>query len=244
MSMNRLTSLSIIIPTYNEADIIHETIREVEKHIPEHVACEIIIADDGMDHMAESLKVYRKARPNTSVVHMKNQKRAGKGLSIAKAIAISKGNYVGFIDADMSVHPSNIDLALSKLSDSHVVIAQRVGNRFFHDESIVVTLIGHGFHFLNKVLFPRHLKNVHDTQCGFKFFRSDVAKQLYEDVVATDGMTDLEVIIKAMSLGCDIHTINVPRIKNREGKRNIRKIFLGELISYCRIVRRYLFTSR
>ena len=95
--------ISIILATYNERDSITTTITELLAHAPEPMEV-IVVDDDSPDntwHVVESLDL-----PNVTVI-----RRVGtRGLASAfnRGIIESRGDYVGWMDADMGMPPDMI----------------------------------------------------------------------------------------------------------------------------------------
>lgn len=90
--MNNIT-LSVIIPTYNQALYIGAAIDSVLKQIPDY--CEVIVVDDGStDDTQEILNNYH------DKIIILQQKNSGIGAARNAGINIAKGKYIGFLDSD------------------------------------------------------------------------------------------------------------------------------------------------
>ena len=115
--------ISIVLATYNERDLIQTTIRALLKAAPE--AMEIIVVDDDSPdqtwRVVESLDL-----PNVRVI----RRRRARGLASAfnRGIIESKGDYIGWMDADMCMPPSMIPEMYRKLLDEGYDIA--IGSRY------------------------------------------------------------------------------------------------------------------
>ncbi len=115
--------ISIVLATYNERDLIQTTIRALLKEAPE--AMEVIVVDDDSPdqtwRVVESLDL-----PNVRVI----RRRRARGLASAfnRGIIESKGDYIGWMDADMCMPPSMIPEMYRKLVDEGYDIA--IGSRY------------------------------------------------------------------------------------------------------------------
>jgi dolichol-phosphate mannosyltransferase len=115
--------ISIVLATYNERDLIQTTIRALLKEAPE--AMEIIVVDDDSPdqtwRVVESLDL-----PNVRVI----RRRRARGLASAfnRGIIESKGDYIGWMDADMCMPPSMIPEMYRKLVDEGYDVA--IGSRY------------------------------------------------------------------------------------------------------------------
>lgn len=242
MSKSTPTRLSIVIPTYNEEEIILDTLRSIESALPPDVrdTTEIIVVDDGNDRLAEVLRSNKGVYNFQAINVMRNESRAGKGRSIKLGFDLSKGQTIGFIDADLSVRPSLISVALKHVEDgANLCVASRYGNRVNTDHSILTSIVAHIFRFASRYIFFRGQPIYPDTQCGFKFFSRDVASELYADLLAHDGLADLEILVKAFRRGLDVKQILVERTNHRKGKRQLSSIFFTETLMFLRLLGKY-----
>ena len=238
--------LTIIIPTYNEADIIGNSLAVIASDIGGLCrSTEVIIADDGTDNLPELIRQAGASFGFASIRVMRNQDRLGKGRSIARAFQEAEGAIIGFIDIDLSVAPSYIPEAVRILeAGNDVCIATRVGNRWKSDPNWVTSAAASVFTLMHRRIIFAGLADFPDTQCGFKFFRREPGRHLFRNLVAQDGLTDLEVLLKAVRSGYKIMEILVPRRSDRVGKRPLSKIFMRETLSLWKIFYTYRLTSR
>jgi dolichol-phosphate mannosyltransferase len=115
--------ISIVLATYNERDLIQTTVRALLKEAPE--AIEIIVVDDDSPdqtwRVVESLEL-----PNVRVI----RRRRARGLASAfnRGIIESKGDFIGWMDADMCMPPSMIPEMYRKLVDEGYDVA--IGSRY------------------------------------------------------------------------------------------------------------------
>lgn len=112
--------VSIILATYNERDSIAKTITSICHHVPEPVEI-IVVDDDSPDEtwrLAEAL-----GRPNVKVV----RRVATRGLASAfmRGIIESRGEIVGWMDADMCMPPSLLPTMIERLKRCDMVIGSR-----------------------------------------------------------------------------------------------------------------------
>ncbi len=178
-------SLSLIIPAYNEAIRIDTTIREAVTWLTgQPFQTELIVVDDGSDDVTADL-----------AERVLSQLGRGRVLRIAhggKAAAVRAGmlaatcDQIAFSDADLATPLSYlVELRAALAAGCDVAIGSRegVGARRI-GEPPYRHLMGRVFNGLVRLLL---VPGVHDTQCGFKLFRAEVARdllrrsQLYRD---------------------------------------------------------------
>lgn len=95
--------ISVIIPAYNEADIIETTLN----NLPKKLLNEIIIVNDGSKDNTELIieryinKFKTKSDSNTIFKSINLSKNRGKGYSVFKGYEKSNGEIIVFVDADL-----------------------------------------------------------------------------------------------------------------------------------------------
>lgn len=209
---------SIVIPAYNEADKISSTLTQVVNFMRNFsTEFEIIVVDDGSkDNTVQIVSDYK--RENREVVLIKNI-HMGKGPALSAGVKKSKGKYIYIADADLSTPISE----LKKLSvwlidhDYDIVIASREGRGSERiNEPFYRHLMGRVFNTLVQLTI---LPGIKDSQCGFKLFRSSVAKRLFDNLeissvtkeikTAYTGAWDVELLYIAKLLGYSIKEVPV-----------------------------------
>lgn len=105
--------LSIIIPAYNNAEFITETLASIHQSIKDDV--EVIIVNDGSTDSTEECinKFYRDKKTN----NIKYVKHKNRGVAITRnaGLALATGKYIGFIDSDDIVCPDYFSILLPRL---------------------------------------------------------------------------------------------------------------------------------
>ena len=235
------SDLTIVIPTYNEGDIIESSLKRISEALGSRRSqTEIIIADDGKDDLPIVIERSGRSFGFFVVRVIRNENRLGKGESVGRAFKSSGSNIVGFIDIDLSVAPSFIHDAIREIKNGNdICIASRVGNRFKSDKSLITSIVATIFSFIHQRLIFGRGRTFTDTQCGFKFFKHEVALDLFRDLVAMGGLFDLEILSKAVRQGYKISELKVPRINDRVGKKTITWIITHESFSLWRIFCKY-----
>jgi len=107
--------VSIIIPCYNASSYIKETINSVLTQTFQNF--EILVINDGStddsSHIIKSIKDDR--------IHLIEQENQGVSFSRNKGIAMAKGEYVVFLDADDLLHQSFLEKRVFSLSKSTAI---------------------------------------------------------------------------------------------------------------------------
>jgi dolichyl-phosphate beta-glucosyltransferase len=201
--------ISLILPAYNEVKRIANSITHAAEYFDERGhAYQIIVAADGRDGTREAAAAV--ARLNPAITVMGSDKRGGKGLGIRLAVRQAQGSIIGFSDADEKTPIDELDKFLPLLSqDWDVVIGSRaaLGARIEQPQPLHRRLGSKGFAvFMHAVL---GLRDIEDTQCGFKFFKRHAALDLFGRQYINGYMVDVEILYLAQQSGYRIAQVPI-----------------------------------
>jgi glycosyltransferase involved in cell wall biosynthesis len=169
--------LSIVVPAYNEARRIRDTLEKLCRFKESKpYAVELIVVDDGSrDQTVEIVSEF----PGVRVV--RNDRNHGKGFTVRHGVLEARGELVLFTDADLSTPIEEVDKLLSALQSSGADAA--VGSRALERELIGIHqpwLREMGGRFFNLLVRAFAGLRLHDTQCGFKLFRRSSTRGAFE----------------------------------------------------------------
>jgi len=191
---------SIIIPALNEGHKIAADVLAAAEFISEHFdSGEIIVIDDGSsDDTAQQAEVPVPANVYLHVIRYDENR--GKGYAVRRGMLESSGDYVMFADAGLCIPYDNALRGLSMLQRRECDIAH--GSRKRKDSIIARPhlrsrqVASRLFLWFLKLWLrlPRHIT---DTQCGFKMYRGDAARDIYAECVSDGFIFDIETILRA-----------------------------------------------
>ena len=202
--------LSVIVPAYNEAARIDYGVHAIMAYLR---GCkwswELIVVDDGStDDTAD--KVCNVVADETRARLIQYRPNRGKGFAVRTGVLASKGNWVVFLDADLSTPVDEIDRALSRLQSGVDLI---IGSRGLPDSHIERK--APFFRRMSSAAFD-HIRNTivglnefSDTQCGFKVALAEAVRPLYERAVIERFMFDVEILFLANQEGLRIEELPV-----------------------------------
>lgn len=171
--------LSIIIPSYNEEQRLPATLEHIAAYTrSSNRAIEVIVVDDGSrDSTIAVAEKFRNAIPSLRVIS--NGENRGKGYSVRHGMQEARGDIVLFTDADLSAPIEEVEKLLPAMKNNDVAIGSRAMDR----SQITV----HESHFREfaGIIFNKIVRLILwlpfvDTQCGFKAFRRDPCKIIFE----------------------------------------------------------------
>jgi dolichyl-phosphate beta-glucosyltransferase len=151
----------------------------------------------------------------------------------------ARGEHVIYMDADLSVPLGEVHVFLRHFEENPG-IAVLVGNRqhaaarITRAQSWVRRTMGQTF---NRILGALALARLPDTQCGFKAFRRDAAKAIFERQQVDGFAFDVEVLVLAARLGLSVADLPVEWINSPESKVRIVRDSLRMLADAARIRR-------
>jgi len=171
--------LSIVIPAFNEELRLPITLAEISAYIrASKRETEVIVVDDGStDRTADVANSFRGEIQRLRVVA--NDKNRGKGYSVRHGMVEARGRNVLFTDADLSAPIAEADKLLAALADNDVAIGSRALDRGLISvhQSVFREYAGIIFNFIVRVIL--RLPFV-DTQCGFKAFRRERCRVIFQ----------------------------------------------------------------
>lgn len=205
-----LKKISIVIPAYNEEKRIERSLVEIIDYCKKNFeSYEIIVVDDcSTDKTNEIVSKY-------DVKILKNGVNKGKGYSVKRGILEAKYSLVLFTDSDLATPIFELNKFINYIKDYDIVIASRnlkesnikVKQPFYRQ------FMGKTFPLLVNLII---LKEFKDTQCGFKLFRTDIAKKIVKLQIFEGFSFDVEILFIAKKLGCKIKEVPVVWI-DKEG---------------------------
>jgi dolichyl-phosphate beta-glucosyltransferase len=176
---NGLPELSIVIPSFNEELRLPATLTSIANYIrASGRATEVIVVDDGSrDQTAAVAALYTNHIPGLRV--LRNSENRGKGFSVRRGMLEARGRIVLFTDADLSAPIEEAEKLLAALADNDVAIGSRAVDRSLISvhQSRFRELAGIIFNVI--VRLALRLPFV-DTQCGFKAFRREPCRVIFE----------------------------------------------------------------
>jgi dolichyl-phosphate beta-glucosyltransferase len=218
------TTLSIVVPAYNEAARLGKSLPEILDFLNREVSSpELIIVDDGStdDTAAVAREILAKPdRVRASVVSY--QSNLGKGRAVRLGLLAARGEVGLFTDADLSTPISETPKVVEPIvsGECDLVFGSRALDR---------GLIGvhqpwrreQGGRVFNLAVRLATGLPFWDTQCGFKAFRMDVCRPLLEGATIDRFGFDVELIYLAYRAGLRLREVPVRWDHNEGSKVNV-----------------------
>lgn len=214
--------ISVVIPAYDEASRLPKTIRRIQEYLKaKSLSFEIIIVDDGSKD--QTVDVAKNCLNGSSHLVLTNERNRGKGYCVKKGMLAASGKYVLFSDADLSTPIEEIERMFPHLENGYDVV---IGSRAISDPTVkrkiwwYREIMGRTYNLLGQwILFP----GIQDSQCGFKCFKHDVARNLFSRQKLEGFSFDGEILFLARRHGYRIKEIPINWIRDDRSKVKLVK---------------------
>ncbi|MDT7809580.1 MAG: hypothetical protein QOJ70_3393 [Acidobacteriota bacterium] len=200
------SSLSIVIPAYNESARIGKTLREVLGYLDEQPGGgEVVVVDDGSKddtaRVAESIfKEHARAHVEGRVIRVEPNR--GKGNAVRTGLLDARSSVAAFFDADLSMPVTETPKLVEPIRSGQYDVV--FGSRAL-DRRLVGThqpwMREQSGRFFNRVMRLATGLPFKDTQCGFKAFRMDVCRPVVEGALIDRFGFDVELLFIAYRAG-------------------------------------------
>jgi dolichyl-phosphate beta-glucosyltransferase len=233
--------LSIIIPAFDEARKIGRDVEAAGAFLHAHgLSGEVIVVDDGsVDGTSEvaGRAIIPTGIPLAVVSHAVH---TGKGAAVRTGVLRSRGTYVMFADAGLTVPYENIIAGLSLLRAGACELAHGSrwlpGSRIRKPQDPWRQWISRLIRMM--ILRVLHLPgNLTDTQCGFKVYAGDTARALFADCTTDHFLFDVEVLVRALQHGFHVAEFPVDWSCDRDSRLSIRR-HAREVVADLLVIRR------
>lgn len=206
------TSLTLVLPAYNEAARIGPALDELVAYLrskpPGLPATSVLVVDDGS---SDDTATIVRARPEAvdGLLNVMTVPHGGKGAAVRAGMLAAIGDLVVFADADMATPPSELPKLVAALESADIALGSRIqpdGSDMRATQPRYRRALGGMFHLLASIWVVGDVK---DTQCGFKGFTRTAAHDIFARQQVTSIVFDVEVIHLARRRGYSIAVVPI-----------------------------------
>ncbi len=228
--------VSIVIPAYNEARRLLATLAGWRAFLGRQAyRWEIVVVDDG------SADATAPVAPAAGAHVLRLAPNQGKGGAVRAGVLAASGEVIAYADADMNVAPAHLAEALGWLAGgtdprapspdpqgavrglvarADLVAGRRDLAQYAAAEGPIRLLAGGLVQVTRRLVV---ISAVRDTQCGFKVFRGDLARAVFNQTRIRSFAFDIEVLFVARKLGARIVELPVATTYHAESSFSVRK---------------------
>jgi glycosyltransferase involved in cell wall biosynthesis len=187
------TTLSIIIPCYNEGQKLVNNIQKINNYLSKNIPnliYEIIVVNDGStDNTYKILESNIEKFKNTILCTYEQNK--GKGGAVKEGVKKATYDWILFMDADLSTDLSAIKTVLQNTNNNKIIIGSRRHKKtvLMKKQGLLRKIVGIGCIILTNIITNLWLL---DTQCGFKAVKTSLAKKIIEKQTINKWAFDVE----------------------------------------------------
>lgn len=203
-------ALSVVIPAYNEEKRLRPSLEKVlgfleARRDERGDGFEVLVVDDGS---SDTTATEALAFADRGVRVLALDRNQGKGAALRRGVLESLGEAVLLSDADLSTPIADLAKLEPHLDRAPVVL----GSRAVADSDVALhqplyrEIMGKTFNLMIRLL---GVGGIHDTQCGFKLLRGDVARTVFERMVTPGFAFDVEMVWLARRMGHEVAEVGV-----------------------------------
>ena len=202
--------LSIVVPAYNEEQRIPPTLEKLHAFLQtQPLRYEIVVVDDGSkDKTCDVVTSMMASIPGLRLVRQTPNR--GKGAAVRRGMLDARGQIRVMCDADGSMPAEELPKLLAPIVQCKAAIA--IGSRYAEGAK---TDKKQPFYrvmwsrLCNRVIQKSLVPGVRDTQCGFKAFTAEAARDLFRYGRIDGWAFDLEILALARRRGIEIAEVGV-----------------------------------
>ncbi len=192
------TSVSVVVPVFNEASRIIDNLDLLTSELEEVFEnFEILVVSDGSSD-GTNYRIFQFRYPGMRL--LVNSENLGKGAAVRRGFQEAKGEYVFFIDGGMELHPRELRIfaGLMELYDADMVIGSKRHPQSEIEYPWFRKVLSYIYQQIIRRLFDI---NVTDTQVGIKLFHQRVLHAIRDDLRINRYGFDLEILSLAALRG-------------------------------------------
>jgi len=240
------SSLSIVLPAFNEEARLGPALDELQAYLrsapkgalPGKV--DVLVVDDGSTDGTAALvraraeyvgdgrpargAAARRAAADGDVPELRLLvvAHAGKGSAVRAGMLAATGDLLVFADADMATPPDQLPKLVDALASADFVLGSRIqpdGSDMRASQPRFRRFVGKLFRLAARIWVTGPID---DTQCGFKGFRRDAARDLFSRLRITSIVFDVDLIFLARRRGYRMAVVPVVWVDRRGSRMHAR----------------------
>jgi dolichyl-phosphate beta-glucosyltransferase len=222
--------LSIIIPAFNEETRLPRALALVRQYIESRgVDAEVIVVDDGSTDKTVEVAYGFRSQFATLFLLSTGDRNHGKGFAVRQGMLAARGRIALFTDADLSAPIEEADKLIAALENCEVALGSRAVDRSLIETHQPRRRELAGILFNKAVQLLTGLPFV-DTQCGFKAFRREPARVIFEQQRIERFGFDPEILFLAKRHG--LKAVEVPVRWAHDPRTKVRVVRDGLLMFF------------
>jgi dolichyl-phosphate beta-glucosyltransferase len=232
--------LSVVIPAYNEALRLPQTLGDVLAYLGQQsYAAEVLVVDDGStDDTAQLVRAWPASATPLRLLAHPDGRNHGKGATVRRGLAEARGRYRLFMDADNSTTLDHLERFWPFVEQGYDVV---IASRDIAGAEVVIHQPWYkelGGKVGNLIIRALAVPGIADTQAGFKLFSARCVDTILPTLTIDRWGFDVEMLVAARHRGFRIK--EVPIIWRNHHASNVPALAYLEVLGEVWRVRRQL----
>jgi len=247
-SLIPFVDLSIIVPAFNEELRIPPTLERLHRFLSaQPMGYEIVVVDDGSnDRTCDVVNELATRIPNLRLLRYTPNR--GKGAAVRRGMLDARGQIRVMCDADGSMPPDQLPRLLAPIiaCKAEISIGSRYADGAKSDKPQPKWRVMWS-RLCNRVIQRSLVPGVRDTQCGFKAFTAQAARELFSVALIDGWAFDLEILALAKRRGYTIAEVGVEWADDGRSRVNPLKDLwkvIREMMTIKKNLRRGVYNNR
>ncbi|HET6204352.1 MAG TPA: dolichyl-phosphate beta-glucosyltransferase [Planctomycetota bacterium] len=232
--------ISVVVPAFNEEAVLAHSLSRLCRFLAERgEPFEVLVVDDGSADRTAAVAEAR-AREDPRLRLLRLARNRGKGAAVREGVRAARGDFVFFLDADLSTPPEAIETFLPALHDgAGVVLGSRriAGSVLERRQPRAREVLGKGFTWIARALVA---PGVRDFTCGFKGFSAAACREIFARQTVDRWAFDAEIVAIARARGIPIREVPVRWTNDPDTKVRLGLDLPRSLLEILRIAARRL----
>ncbi|MFY9779276.1 MAG: dolichyl-phosphate beta-glucosyltransferase [Candidatus Baltobacteraceae bacterium] len=236
-------SVRVVIPAYNEAARIANTVRDFCTHFGGRAAV-TVVANGCRDETADIVRSLQNQYENLALIDIAEP--IGKGGAVRIGLKSGSETFVGYADADGSASASQLDKLLNHCASDDVdgVIGSRwiAGAQIKRRQPLKRVIASRAFNLIVRIVLGLPYT---DTQCGAKVFRRDAIDRILADLELANFAFDIDLLFTLKRFGLRVIEVPIAWEDSPEGSKiDLVRCGFSMLLSIARLAARYGWLRR
>ena len=222
------TSVSVVLPAYNEADTIESTVTTTLDRLGSFLdpgTFEVIVAEDGCDDRTPEI-ADRLADRDDRVRHLHSDERLGRGGALEAAFGVARGDTLVYFDTDLATDMRHLEELVERVrsGDADVATGSRWLPGHVAERPAKRGVPSRAYNGLVRVFLRSTLR---DHQCGFKAISREAFEALADEVGDRHWFWDTELLVRAQRAGYEVAEFPVEWTPKGDTKVDLVRDVLG-----------------
>lgn len=218
--IDKVRSLSVFFPAYNDAPSLPELIEKTFTVVP-HIAdvFEVIVVNDGSSDATASVLAGLQQRFGSKLIVIEHPENRGYGGALRTGFAAARHDVIFYTDGDGQYDVAELPLLVSKMANGVGLVN---GYKLKRHDPWHRVFIGWSYNKFARLLFQIQLR---DIDCDFRLIRRDLVRGL--NLQSNTGSICVELVRGIELSGCGVVEVGVhhyPRLHGRSQFFRVRSL--------------------